>query len=494
MRAKRLSEFLARISHGEVIGDPNDPVVRGIRHDSRLVGPGDLFVAIPGHTVDGRRFIPDALQRGAVAVVRERGPDCSTPTTNVLHITVEDARRALAELSAAFYGNPSENLFTVGITGTKGKTSAAHFSAVVLGEENTELISTVTNALERGLDQTTPEAPEIQGRAHGALRRGKQNLVLEVSAHALAQERVHRVDFDTAVFTSFSHDHLDYFRDLEDYLDAKLRLFRELKPSATAVINRDDSVGVQVIATTRASVLTYGRNPNADLWADEIELSPEGSRCHVHTPAGDFELALKLPGAFMIENALAAVGVGIVDGLPLEKIRERLEGVERIEGRLELYHTDRGFTVVIDFAHSPDSLERVLCFLKGFHPRVITVFGCGGDADRLKRPVMGRISGRLSDYTIVTSDNPKGEDPLEIVREIEGGLRELGAPYEAIPDRRTAIQRALALARPGDCVLIAGKGHERFQVFQDHMVPFSDREVLAELGAGVIKIYGASQT
>lgn len=490
MRGQRLSELLARISHREVGGDLGDPVVYGICHDSRLVRPGDLFVAVPGHTVDGARFIPDAIARGAVAVVHEPGVEFSTPT-NVTHITVEDARRALAELAEAFFGNPTRRLFTVGITGTKGKTTAAHFGAAVLGRPQTELISTVTNALERGLDQTTPEAPELQRRAYEAVRQGKSNLVMEVSAHALAQARAHAVDFDAAVFTSFSHDHLDYFHDLESYFGAKLRLFRGLKPSAAAVVNLGDPASLRVLRATRARTLTYGLSEEADIWADGLELSPEGSRCRVHTPQGSFSLALKVPGPFMVENALAAVGVGLVRGISLGEIRERLESVEHIEGRLERYRTERGFTVVIDFAHSPDSLERVLLFLKRFHSRVITVFGCGGDADRLKRPVMGRISGRLSDYTIITSDNPKGEDPLDIIREIEAGLRDSGAPYEAIPDRRAAITRALEMAQPGDCVLIAGKGHERFQIFKDRAVPFSDKGVLAELG--VIEAHGASQ-
>jgi UDP-N-acetylmuramyl-tripeptide synthetase len=485
MRGKRLSELLACISHREVIGDFGDPVMRGICHDSRLVRPGDLFVAVPGHTVDGRRFIPDAIARGAVAVVHEPGVELSNPL-NVTRIIVEDARRALGELSAAFYGNPTRKLFTVGITGTKGKTTTAHFSAAVLGQRRTELISTVTNALEWGLDQTTPEAPELQRRAYEALRREKENLVMEVSAHALAQARAHAVDFNAAVFTSFSHDHLDYFRDFNSYLSAKLKLFRGLKPSAAAVVNLDDPAAHRVLhaarAQSRTRTLTYGLSEKADIRADKIELGPEGSRCRVHTPQGAFSLALKIPGPFMIENALAAVGVGLVRGIPLSKIQERLERVERIEGRLERYRTDGGFTVVIDFAHSPDSLERVLLFLKRFYPRVITVFGCGGDSDRLKRPVMGRISRRLSDCTIITSDNPKGEDPLEIIREIEAGLRGSGAPYEAIPDRREAITRALEVAQPGDCVLIAGKGHERFQIFKDRAVPFSDRDVLAGLG------------
>jgi UDP-N-acetylmuramoyl-L-alanyl-D-glutamate--2,6-diaminopimelate ligase len=484
MPRKRLSELLAALSQPyklEGARGQSDLWVQGIEQNSRRIQPGDLFVAIRGHSADGHRFIPEAIQRGAVAVVAERPPRESS-TNSTPSIVVRDSRKALAELAAAFYDHPTKRLFVVGITGTKGKTSVAHMSAAVLGERDTLLISTVTNALQRGLDQTTPEPTAIQHWTCEALREGRQNLVLEVSAHALHQQRVHAVDFDVAVFTSFSHDHLDYFHDFESYLDAKLSLFRALKPAATAIVNLSDPAALRVLSATPARTLTYGLPFKADVWADDVKLSPEGSRCRVHTPKGSFSLELKLPGPFMIENALAAVGIGLVRDVPLAHMKEHLEGVERVEGRLELYKAKGGFTIVIDFAHSPDSLERVLRFLKRFYPRVITVFGCGGDSDRLKRPQMGEISGRISDYTVLTSDNPKSEDPLAIIREIERGLQPLGAPYAAIPDRRAAIQRALELAQPGDCVLIAGKGHERFQLFKDRVVPFNDLEYLIELG------------
>ena len=247
-------------------------------------------------------------------------------------------------------------------------------------------------------------------------------------------------------------------------------------------MNRDDPVSQRVLSASRGEVWTYGLTPEADIWANQIEAGATGSRALIHTPQGSFRLQFGFPGVFYIENALAAVGVGLVHGLPLAAIRERLEAVKQIEGRLERFTTREGVTVIIDFAHSPDSLEKILHLLRAFHSRVITVFGCGGDSDRLKRPVMGAISGRLSDYTILTSDNPKGEDPEFILREIEPGLLALQAPYEAIVDRPEAIQRALKLARRGDCVLIAGKGHERAQVFKDRQVPFNDKAYLQELG------------
>ena len=475
----RLGDLLAETHHKGVC-HPQDSLILGIEHDSRQIEPGDLFVAVRGSKHDGHEHICDAVRKGAAAIVGER--ICSDIPANVTYITVEDSRKALADLACAFYDRPTEKLFTVGVTGTKGKTSVTHLSAAVLGLEETEIISTITNALRRGTDQTTPEAPQIQKFAWEALQAEKPHLALEVSAHALSQERVRGVDFNLAIFTNLSHDHLDYYGDHELYLRAKLKLFSGLSPSATAIVNRDDPVTYRVIAALQTKVWTYGLSPNADIWADAIELSPAGSEASVHTPQGSFRLHLHFPGIFYVQNALAAVGVGLVRELPLSLIRDRLEAVKHIEGRLERFSTREGVTIIIDFAHSPDSLEKVLQLLQPFYRRVITVFGCGGDSDRLKRPMMGAISGRLSDYTILTSDNPKGEDPEAILREIEVGLQEMPAPYELSVNRREAIQRALKLAQAGDCVLIAGKGHERTQVFKDQQIPFNDKLYLSKLG------------
>lgn len=478
--SRRLADLLAQIDCKSV-QHPQDLLISGIEHDSRKIQSGHIFVAIRGSKHDGHDHIRDALQSGAAAIVAER-PGWKIPA-HVTHITVDESRKALADLACAFYDNPTERLFTVGVTGTKGKTSVTHLSAAVLGQEETEIISTLTNALQRGTDQTTPAAPEIQSIAWEALHAGKAHLILEVSAHALSQERVRGVDFDVAIFTNLSHDHLDYFRDLDSYLQVKLQLFSRLSPSAVAIVNRDDPVSHRVIAASKASVLTYGLTPEADIWAEEIELQAHESRSLVHTPKGSFRLHLHFPGIFYVQNALAAVAAGLVCELPLSLIRERLEDVWHIEGRLERFWTREGFAIVIDFAHSPDSLEKTLQTLKPFYRRLLTVFGCGGDSDRLKRPVMGAISGRLSDYTIITSDNPKGEEPEIILREIAAGLQAIRAPYEAIVNRQRAIQRALSLARSGDCILIAGKGHERRQIFKDVQVPFNDKAYLAELGA-----------
>jgi UDP-N-acetylmuramyl-tripeptide synthetase len=269
---------------------------------------------------------------------------------------------------------------------------------------------------------------------------------------------------------------------MDEYLRAKLRLFEGLRPDARAIINGDDLYRDAFLKATRTRVWTYGLSSRSDLWADQIELRPDGSRFVAHTPVGDLPIETSLPGEFYVSNILAAIGVGIERGLDLELIKERIESVRQIEGRCERYRTRDGVCVWIDFAHSPDSLEKMLRTVKSFYPRVISVFGCGGESDPYKRSIMGEISGRLADCTVITSDNPKSEDPEKIVRQIEQGIRPLGVPYEVIVDRSQAILRAIELARPGDCVLIAGKGHERTQIFADREIAFNDREFLREHG------------
>lgn len=477
LRTKSLQELLAFVSHRAVYGD-RFVHISHITDDSREVQPGSLFVAVPGTRSDGHHYIGTAIAKGAVAVVGQRA-DLRLPARTP-YVLVPDSRRALAELACAFYDFPTRNLYTVGVTGTNGKTSVSVLAAAVLGEA--ALSTTVHNALQYDLPYTTPGAVEVQRRAWEAMQSGQKHFVLEVSAHALSQERVHGIDFDIAIFTNLTHDHLDYYRTTEEYLRAKLKLFESLRPKARAIINGDDPYAPSFIAATRARVWTYGLSSRHDLWADQIALSPMGSRFLAHTPRGVVAIETSLPGEFYVYNILAAIGVGVERGLALDTIKSRIESVHQIEGRCERYRTRDGVFIWIDFAHSPDSLEKMLRMLKDFYPRVISVFGCGGESDPYKRPLMGEISGRLANYTIITSDNPKSEDPREIVRQIESGIRALGAPYEVIVDRPRAIMRALELARPGDCVLIAGKGHERTQIFSDREIEFNDREFLRNLG------------
>lgn len=476
-RSKSLQELLAFVAHRAVYGNRSARISQ-ITDDSREVQPGALFVAVPGARFDGHHYIGTAIAKGAVAVVGQR-PNLQLPA-HIPYVLVPESRRALAELACAFYDFPTENLYTVGVTGTNGKTSVSVLSAAVLGES--ALSTTVHNALEHDSPYTTPGAVEIQRRAWEALHAGQKHFVLEVSAHALSQERVYGIDFDIAIFTNLTHDHLDYYRTTEEYLRAKRKLFENLRPDARSLINGDDPSARSFIEATQARVWTYGLNPQYDVWADQIELLPTGSKFLAHTPAGALPIETRLPGEFYVYNILAAIGVGIERGLALDVIKSRIESVRQIEGRCERYQTRDGVFIWIDFAHSPDSLEKMLRTLKNFYPRVISVFGCGGESDPYKRPSMGEISGRFADFTIITSDNPKSEDPAEIARQIESGIRPLGVPYEVIIDRPQAIVRALELARPGDCILIAGKGHERTQIFSDREIAFNDREFLRNLG------------
>jgi UDP-N-acetylmuramoyl-L-alanyl-D-glutamate--2,6-diaminopimelate ligase len=458
--------------------------ISGIAYDSRRVSPGDLFVAISGHRDDGHKHLSQALDRGAVAIVGER-PQTVFPAS-VPYLTVKNARQALAELACAFYDFPTGKLFTVGVTGTKGKTSVAHLAASVLGQEKTELVSTVTNASQRGLNCTTPEALELQQISAAALERSAKNLVLEVSAHALSLERVRGCQFRTAVFTNLSQDHFDYYPDFDAYLDAKLELFRMLGPEATAIVNADDPFEKNVRCATRAQILSFGLSEQADIWAEAIRLGPDGAGFIAHTPKGELPLLSHFPGQISVYNALAAIGVGVARGLALNTIKQGIEAVRQIEGRFERFRAPTGQAVIIDFAHSPASLEQAILALKPFYARLVTIFGCGGDSDPYKRPLMGAISGRLSDYTIITSDNPKHEDPEAIIAQIAVGLDGLNRPYEVIPDRKAAILRAFALTNPGDALLIAGKGHEQTQIFAEHEVPYNDRLFLIE--RGLIKV------
>lgn len=452
--------------------------VRGISEDSRCIHSGYLFVAIRGSADDGHRYINDAIARGASAIIvdvkhEEHSHPCLVPC-----VRTRDTRKALAQLAAAFWGHPTKGLFTVGVTGTKGKTTVCHLIAHLLGESGTALVTTVVNEKRKLRAITTPSSPIVQEIAHAALRAGKRHFVVEVSSAALALHRVEAVDFDVAVFTNLTHDHLDLHRDMQSYLEAKLLLFRSLKPQAWALVNHDDPASERVLTATRAKRLTYALRRDADLRATNMRYELQKTAFVLHFEGAAIPIELNLPGEHNVANALAAAGVGIIKGLSLTAIAERLATAQGVEGRYQFLRARNGATVIVDFAHSPDSLERMLDFLRPFCTRIICVFGCSGEADREKRPIMGRISGRLADVTILTADNPKSEDPERIIDEIETGLKPTGGCYERIVDRREAIRRAVSLARPEDAVLIAGKGHETYQIIGHEFIPYSDVEFL----------------
>jgi len=473
--------------------------VTGVACDSRRVRPGDVFVAVRGGAVNGEHFAPDAVRRGAVAVVAERRLDLAPQVTQFV---VRDARRALAALASAFYGRPSEELHVVGITGTNGKTTTAFLVRSILEGAGAAcgLIGTIAYDLGDGplaSSMTTPDAPRIQSMLRDMADAGLRYAVMEVSSHALDQRRTDFIRFEAGVLTNLSGDHLDYHGTPAAYREAKARLFQSLRPNAWAVLNADDPQAFDL--TTPAGRLWYTTNgadaeppaPGRRLVAGEIETGLEATRFRLRVePAEGLEaepirLNLPLIGRHNVANALAAAGAALALGCSLEEVRRGLEGVGPVPGRLERVVPSRrrpGLPqVVVDYAHTHDALDSVLSTLKPLaEGRLIVVFGAGGDRDRTKRPKMGRAVERWADLAWITSDNPRSEDPDEIIEEICQGIEDLGR-FHRVPDRREAIEQAIRAARGGDLVLIAGKGHETTQTLGDKVIEFDDRQVAREV-------------
>ncbi len=457
-----------------------------IEYDSRRVIKGDLFVAIRGQRADGRPFdghdyVQSAVGRGAQAVVLERDMEVMAP-----RVVVPDSRKAMARLASRFYGDPAEQLKIVGITGTNGKTTVSYLIRALFEQAGfrTGLIGTLgylvgTERLDAPF--TTPESVELHRTFLDMVRAGQEAVVMEVSSHALALDRVFGVPFAGAVFTNLSRDHLDFHRTQEAYLSAKARLFEELDAHSWAVINADDPAGRTLMERAQASVLTYGLSDEAQVHPTVQRLTARGIDLTVDTPDGAFELSMKLRGRFNVYNALAALATGVACGLDRAVIQEGIGSVEGVPGRFEAVDAGQDFLVLVDYAHTPDALERVLDAARELtERRLIVVFGCGGDRDRGKRPEMGAVADRLTDFSVVTSDNSRTEDPDVIIRQIVAGMSPNGA-RTVIADRRRAIEKALQEAQSGDVVVIAGKGHEAVQILGTRRIPFDDREVVREL-------------
>ncbi|HUW66088.1 MAG TPA: UDP-N-acetylmuramoyl-L-alanyl-D-glutamate--2,6-diaminopimelate ligase [Spirochaetia bacterium] len=468
------------------VGGDHGRAVSGLAYDSRCVEPGFLFVAVRGFATDGHLYLADAVARGASAVVVE---DPGGVPPGVAWVQVPDTRLALALLSALFYGHPDRGMAVVGVTGTNGKTTTTHLIRSIYRAAGltTGLCGTVQNLIgdiELPVEHTTPESLDLYRLLAGMRETGVQAAVLEVSSHALALHRVEGVEFDVAVFTNLTQDHLDFHQDMDDYLAAKAGLFRCLgatKHKATAkfaVVNADDPHEAAVVRECRAPVLRYGVRERCDVWASDIVVTPKGTSFTAHGPFGEMPLRLPLTGLFNVYNALAACAVGAGGGLSSVVLQEGLETLAGVSGRFELVDQGQDFAVLVDYAHTPDGLDNVLRTARSFtRGRLWVVFGCGGDRDRGKRPLMGGIATRLADVAVLTSDNPRSEDPLQILREVEAGAAAGGGSYFVEPDRREAILLALTGARSGDTVVIAGKGHEDYQLVGRMRLPFDDREV-----------------
>jgi len=482
----KLEDVLRAVKVRQIQG-ARDAVVQGIAYDSRQVRPGYLFVALPGLNVDGARFIDDAAGRGAVAVVAETTPMGQVGQRKLAHIQVDDARCALAEVSRTFYHDPAKHMEVVGITGTNGKTTTAYMIKALLAaaDRRPGLIGTV--AYEAGhrivpATRTTPESLDLHRMMGEMVNAGCRSAVMEVSSHALDQKRVWGIDFNVGVFTNLTQDHLDYHGCMDRYFEAKALLFDRLgrgRKKAWSVIDIDDPWGRRLVdRPDRASEdLTYGLHPSAMVRAENVKVSDRGARFTCLTPWGQAEIRLRLLGRFNVSNALAAIASGGALGLDLALIADVMSRFDTVPGRLERITNPLGLRVYVDYAHTPDALESVLKTLREVaRGQLIVVFGCGGNRDQDKRAIMGSIASRLADASILTSDNPRREEPMAIIRQIEGGMAE-GAVYEIEESREKAIVRALELAQAGDMILIAGKGHENCQEFAHTIIPFDDREV-----------------
>ena len=463
---------------------PVPPIaVRGLAYRSDTVAPGTVFFCVRGLVFDGHDFAADAVSRGAVALVVGH----TLSGIDVPQILVDDPRRALAVAAARFWGDPSGKLDVVGITGTNGKTTAAHLTASItaLAGRETGLIGTVETRIGteiRPASRTTPESADLQALLAEMVEAGAKTAVMEVSSHAIDLHRVDAVHFAVAAFTNLSQDHLDYHGTLERYFEAKTRLFTELAPAAS-VINIDDAAGASLVSSlsTIGRVITVGRAAAADVRATGERPGRVSTVFCLVTPDATVDVELPLPGAFNVSNALVAAGCALALGIEPATIAEGLTRAGQVPGRLERVEAGQPFAVLVDYAHTPDGLIKAIEAVRAVTSgRVITVFGCGGDRDHGKRSLMGQAAGRLSDLVIATSDNPRSEDPDAILSSVEEGLRRAQATYEIQPDRRAAIVRALDAASPGDAVLIAGKGHETYQTFADGPIHFDDREVARE--------------
>jgi UDP-N-acetylmuramoyl-L-alanyl-D-glutamate--2,6-diaminopimelate ligase len=465
----------------QILGN-KDRVVNGICSNSQRVSPGNLFVAKKGLTHDGSQFIPEAVAAGAVAVLTDFCDPFLERAVQVIH---PDVPAIEAEIALRFYRYTESALPLIGVTGTNGKTTCAYLIKQLLGGLNVPcgLIGTIecdTGRSTRPSTKTTPDLIEThrllaEMRAHGC-----KAAVMEVSSHALEQGRVRGLPFDTAVFTNLTLDHLDYHRTMERYAAAKAKLFTAVR--RRAIVNVDSPWASQVAATCSAPLLTYGIEHDADLSASGIALSPGGTQCFVRFHGETRPFATSLIGRFNVYNCLAAIGVGLARGFSLGECVEALRAFKKVPGRLERVAVSNGVHVFVDYAHTDDALRNVLEVLNEIkRGRVLTVFGCGGDRDRSKRPKMAEAAQKLSDFTIVTTDNPRSEDPDAILKQIIAGFRD-AADWVVEPDREAAIHRAMRMAAPGDIVLIAGKGHETTQIFAHQTVPFDDRLIAASAG------------
>lgn len=468
----------------EILKGTTNICITGIEHDSRKIGKGNMFVAIEGFTVDGHNYINEAIDKGAICIVVQKEIEIDQDVTVV---KVDDTQLALARFSSIFYGEPSKKLNLIGVTGTNGKTSITYLIKSVFEASNkkTGIIGTMGTVIDNKIldnANTTPESNLTQRYLKEMVDKDMQYCVMEVSSHSLDLKRVEYMDFKVGIFTNLTEDHLDYHKDMENYYKSKLRLFN--MTSGCNIINVDDKYGRRIPKDLENNVpiITYGIEKRADIYATDVVCHPKGVDFILNCPKGFIPINMHLLGKFNVYNALAAAACAIYYDMDLSSIKKGIESVNGIKGRFELVPIEEDYSVIIDFAHTPDGLEKVLTTIKQFaEGRIVVVFGAGGNRDRAKRPIMGETVAKYADLAIVTSDNPRYEDPDKIIEDIIVGIERVNGKYVPITDRKEAIKYALLNARPKDTILLAGKGHETYTIIKDEIIPFDEKQIVLDI-------------
>lgn len=457
-----------------------DMEIMGIQYDSRKVKNGDVFFCIEGYNVDGHEYVQNAIANGAVAIVCQKNIKA---LKNCAVIRTDDSRKALSISAANYYNNPSSKMKMIGVTGTNGKTTSAFMIKAILEAQGYKvgLIGTIANYIDEKkihTERTTPESLELQELFAQMVDASVDYCVMEVSSHSLYLDRVYGIEFCDSIFTNLTQDHLDFHKTFENYFDAKLKLFENSKNS---IINIDDTYGEKAFSLISGSKLTYGLNHKADIVASDIKMNSRGSKFTLEYEDKSIEIELKIPGNYNVYNALGSIAVCLNQGIELPVIKLGLQEVQ-VPGRCEIVASNYnlGFEIILDYAHSPDGLENILKTARGFtKSKLISVFGCGGDRDKTKRPIMGVIGTDLSDYCVITSDNPRNEEPLDIIKDVASEIKKDN--FEIIENRREAIKRAIEIAEKDDVIVIAGKGHEDYQVLKGKTIHFDEREIVFEI-------------
>lgn len=480
MNLKYIIDGLETIS----IKGNSDLEIKDINFDSRKLKENSMFICIKGFSIDGHEFIKDALEKGSVAFLVEDDIYIEGYT----FVRVKDTRHAMAKIASNFFNNPTKDLNLIGVTGTNGKTTITSLlrEILILNKEKVGLIGTIKNVIgdrEIVSSRTTPESIDLQGYFKEMLDSGSKYCIMEVSSHSLELNRVDECEFKIGLFTNLTEDHLDFHKDLDEYRKAKEKLF--YKTTIGNVINIDDEGGEQIyhnIKNLKTKCITYGIDKDADIKAKNIKIHLDGVEYRLIAPNYECDIYIPIPGRFTVYNSLAIIGACYLMNIPKEIIIEGLKNTKGVPGRFETIKSKRGFNIIVDYAHTPDALENILNTAKEFvKGDIITVFGCGGDRDKTKRPLMGNISQNHSNFTIITSDNPRTEEPLRIIEDILDGLNKEELNYEIVVDRKEAINKAVKRAKEGDIVIVAGKGHEDYQIIGSEKIHFDDKEVVREI-------------